>query len=290
MGILQLVLVVLGMLYLVVAVCSLLRLFKVAMSQSAIKISISFYSGMLIASIARAISLCLIGGNILAEDKIDIFTKMIAYLLIVIPDMLNVCVYLFLIWYFYANFILSHINIANDLRLFMKDDIPKISDKTYTMLYVILPAYLVTFSIICILTLCDKLEDETLFIINSYFDLITPVLFIAYYFFLLLKFSGRPYINDNLKMQVRRIFIIVLIWSVSRMVTGVIGIISIKSLINSLIAEYKQKMNDILYTTLIICYFVISEFVPDYFALDHDFMMTYIQAENQVEEVIVRYF
>ena len=39
-----------------------------------------------------------------------------------IPDLLNICVYLLLVWYFFANFIYSHINLANDMNLFMRDD------------------------------------------------------------------------------------------------------------------------------------------------------------------------
>ena len=48
--------------------------------------------------------------------------------------------------------------------------------------------------------------------------MITPVLFIAYYIFLLVKFSGRPYINENLRQQVSRILRVVFVWSIARLV------------------------------------------------------------------------
>lgn len=216
MEILQIILILLSIIYIMITIGSLHRLCKVSTSQSAIKISISFYSGMLIASTARAITLFLISINILKDE--ENFLRLFYYLIIVIPDMLNVCVYLFLVWYFFANFILSHINLANDLRLFMKNDSPVIQGKTYTLLYIMIPAYAISFGLFSIFALFQVINEDTLFLINSYFNLITPFFFVGYYIFLLIKFSGRPYINENMKMQIRRILIIVIIWSLARLV------------------------------------------------------------------------
>jgi hypothetical protein len=223
MGILQIILILLSIIYLGISIGSLHRLCKVSTSQSAIKISIAFYSGMFIATTARAITIYLVSINIIpkSQDYQDkTFLRLFFYLMVVIPDMLNVCAYLFLVWYFFANFILSHINLANDLRLFMKNDNPMIQDKTYTLLYIMLPAYVISFGLFSLLALFDMIGAGTLFLINSYFNLITPFVVFGYYVFLLLKFSGRPYINDNMKMQVRRILIIVVTWSLARMVTN----------------------------------------------------------------------
>jgi hypothetical protein len=62
------------------------------------------------------------------------------------------------------------------------------------------------------------LANDAFFKINSYFNMLTPVLFIAYYIFLLVKFSGRPYINENFKHQVSRILRVVFVWSIARLV------------------------------------------------------------------------
>jgi len=221
MEILNIILIILSVFFIVIAIASLHRLCKVSTSRSAIKISISFYSGMFIASAARAISLSLISINVIPKTDTDeekSILRLFYYFMVVIPDMLNVCVYLFLIWYFFANFILSHINLANDIRLFKKDDIPAISTKTYTLLYIMIPSYVLTFSLLCLLTFMGSISEDTLLLINSYFSLITPFLFLGYFIYVLLKFSGRPYINDYMKMQVRRIFIIVVIWTLARLV------------------------------------------------------------------------
>jgi hypothetical protein len=221
MAILQFALIALGLFYSVVSVYSIIRLIKVSRTKHSIKVSIAFYSGMFVASVLRAFTLYIIGGLKILPSKDDPDSqalRIFIYMMIIIPDMCNVCVYLFLIWYFFAHLILSHINLANDLSLFSKVDEPTISGKTYTLLYIMIPLYFVVFLIVNLLTYTNDINNEALYIINSYFNLFTPVLFIGYYIFLLIKFSGRPYYNDNLKSQSRKILMIVIIWSVARMV------------------------------------------------------------------------
>jgi hypothetical protein len=220
MGILQFALIALGLFYSVVSVYSIIRLIKVCRTKHSIKVSIAFYFGMLVASVMRAFTLYIIGINtISSKDSPDSQAlRIFIYMMIIIPDMCNVCVYLFLIWYFFAHLILSHINLANDLSLFSKVDEPTISGKTYTLLYIMIPLYFIVFLIVNLLTYTNDINNEALYIINSYFNLFTPVLFLGYYIFLLIKFSGRPYYNDNLKSQSRKILFIVIIWSVARMV------------------------------------------------------------------------
>jgi hypothetical protein len=86
------------------------------------------------------------------------------------------------------------------------------------MLYVILPAYVVAYILMCILTLYEVLGENTLYIINSYINISTPILSMIYYIFLLVKFSGRPYISETLKLQVFNILRVVMVWCVARLV------------------------------------------------------------------------
>jgi hypothetical protein len=97
--------------------------------------------------------------------------------------------------------------------------VPTISKKTYKILYFILPGYLVLYSTLCVLTIFKVLEIDALFLGNSIINLVTPVLFASYYIFILLKFSGRPYISDTLRTQSNRIFKVVIIWSLTRLVS-----------------------------------------------------------------------
>jgi hypothetical protein len=122
MDILQFALLALGLFYIIISIVSVIRFWKVFSSKSAIKISLGFYTGMFICSILRSISLYFISINLVPEQNLNDYKYAIfIYLLIIIPDMVTVCVYLFLAWYFYANFMLSHVNIAGDLNIFMNN-------------------------------------------------------------------------------------------------------------------------------------------------------------------------
>jgi hypothetical protein len=205
--------------------------------------------------------------------------------------MIDTCVYLFLIWYYFANFILSHINLANDLLLFSaeSEDIPKLKMKTYTLLYIIVPSYFACFVIVSCLSFNDLISKETLYVINAIFSLITPILFFAYYIFLLLKFSGRPYINEVLKKQNKKILIIVTIWSIAHLLRGIFGIVTGGSYFDKILKDLKNYSNEISYLIFTIAYFAVSGFIPDLFALDYTFMMTYIQKESLVEDEYISY-
>jgi hypothetical protein len=286
MGILQFALVALGLFYLVIAIYSILRIIKVSTSKNRLNISIAFYAGMLIASLSRSITLYLISINVISNNPKDTESRSIfVYTMLIIPDMANICVYLFLIWYFYANLILSHINLANDISLFTHNDEPTISRKTYLILYIMLPVYFIVFVIVCALTFAEVINDESLFLINSCFSVATPILFLGYYIFLLIKFSGRPYYGDSYKYQIRKILIIVIIWSVSRFVSGILGLVVSGNFIENIIKDFPNKSNDMLYSVTILVYFLVTEYIPDFFALDFSFMMTYIKiVEAPVEE------
>lgn len=287
MGILQFSLIALALFYILITIYAMIRLYKILSRKNIIKISIAFYSGMVIASVSRAVTLYLININMITPEQQDEIGKtalnIFIYLMIVIPDMLNVCVYLFLAWYFYAHFILSHINLANDLSLFLKNDTPTIKNKTYVLLYTVLPTYVLVFSIICILSFTTAINNDTLYKTNAYFNAITPVLLLAYYIFLLIKFSGRPYINDKLKFQNRKIFLIVIVWSLARIVTGILGLAS-GGFFRSIIIDFNINSENVAYSVKILVYFIISEFIPDLFALDYSLMMTYLKQDEVIDD------
>jgi hypothetical protein len=129
MEILPFSLIALSIFYAIVAIVAVLRFFKVLRSKSAIKISTAFYITMFIAAVARAVSLVLIAINMEPDQEKESYFLIFIYLMIIVPDMTNVCLYVFLVWYYYANFMLSHVNIANDLSIFMQNGIYKFNAK-----------------------------------------------------------------------------------------------------------------------------------------------------------------
>lgn len=266
---------------LILFIMALVRLYRICTTKNSLKISYSFYASMLFATLSRSLCFYFMSGYL--EPQYGLwFVDTLLYLLIVIPDMLNICVYMFLVWYFYANYILSHIHLANDLNLFMRIDNPTISSKTYRLLFLIIFVFIIASVVICLLTVFEVLQKETLFSINSIFNMSCPFLFMAYYSFLTIKFSGRPYINEKLKTQVHRILIVVIIWSVARLSAGILGVVLSTSFINAIIQDKPSNQNNIGYVLKIMVYFVLTEFIPDFMSLDYTFMLTYIRENNRL--------
>jgi hypothetical protein len=76
---------------------------------------------MIIAALTRGISLYLISSKLIfiSDKQSNIITLL--YVMIIFPDMLYICVYIILIWYYLASFLIAHVNLANDIMLFLKD-------------------------------------------------------------------------------------------------------------------------------------------------------------------------
>lgn len=120
MEILQFSLISCGIFYAIICIFSILRYFRVYKSKNKVtNVSLFFYISMVIAALARGISLYLISSHLDEEKKNDL--ELFIYLMIIFPDMLNICVYIILLWYYLATFIMAHVNLANDLKLFLKD-------------------------------------------------------------------------------------------------------------------------------------------------------------------------
>ncbi len=67
------------------------------------------------------------------------------------------------------------------------------------------------------------------------------------------------------------------------------GISIDKNLFDSLINDFEKYARDVLHSMILFIYFLVSEFIPDFFALDYSFMMTLIVKDQSIknEEVIV---
>lgn len=122
MEILQFSMISCGIFYLIICIFSVLRFFRVYKHKSKVtNISLFLYLSMIIAALARGTSLYLISFNLGEQKDKNDDLELFVYLMIICPDMLNICVYIILLWYYLASFIMAHINLANDLKLFLKD-------------------------------------------------------------------------------------------------------------------------------------------------------------------------
>ena len=114
-------------------------------SKSIYKICIPFYLVMLISALIR-------GGKLIACDLLKNNLTRFFYFILGTPDMFFMCAYLILVWHFLNQYIINHINLANDKNIF-NDDVPEIKKKINYVLYFLLPIYSIIFFIFSFLQL-----------------------------------------------------------------------------------------------------------------------------------------
>jgi hypothetical protein len=118
--IIALAFVCLAILFYLLAIISLFRLYKAATSHIITRLGIAFYVALFITIITRAIAFTLI-----ADDNISIGTKkyneIFVTIMVAFPEMLNISVYLFLCWFYFSTFIESYVLSANDLKIFLNE-------------------------------------------------------------------------------------------------------------------------------------------------------------------------
>jgi hypothetical protein len=50
---------------------------------------------------------------------------------------------------------------------------------------------------------------------------------------------------------------------------------------NNIFGQFEDNANNVAYAIGVMVYFVITEYIPDFFALDYTFMMTYIKRDSE---------
>ena len=74
------------------------------------------------------ISALIRGGKLIACDLLKNNLTRFFYFILGTPDMFFMCAYLILVWHFLNQYIINHINLANDKNIF-NDDVPEIKKK-----------------------------------------------------------------------------------------------------------------------------------------------------------------
>ena len=239
-------------------------------SKSIYKICIPFYLVMLISALIR-------GGKLIACDLLKNNLTRFFYFILGTPDMFFMCAYLILVWHFLNQYIINHINLANDKNIF-NDDVPEIKKKINYVLYFLLPIYSIIFFIFSFLQLRKIISNEFFFVIISAMDIFSPFNFIFFYIFLSCKFSGRPYKDNNRSNKILNyILFICIYWSISRVLIGVTILIIIKYFIS--------KFKDLEHLEFKICigiiiYFIIIEIIPYYFSVGSELSKTFEKNES----------
>ena len=279
-GLINLALLFLSLLYLFFAIISLLLIIKLIRSKDSLyNISYFFYSGLLLTTIFRTINLIIISfKNDDVQNSIFLFN-----ILVLLPDMLFTCFFFILVWHALIHYIVSHINVANDTNLYLStnDDDPKIKKKIYYVLYIIMPFYLIGFSILYIFNYYDIIKLTSFMMILAIVNIVSPIsILIINYFFFIFKFSGRPYKDEQSKNETKYIIYIAIGFGVARVVSG--GVELFLKFILKDIKEIKNLNDDLWKIFLLFAYFCLTELLPIYFISGNDFYKTFIYEKNEI--------
>ena len=279
-GYIKLALLFLSLLYFFFAILSFLLTIKLIRSKESLyNISYFFYSGLLFTTIFRTINLIIISfKNNDVQNSNFLFN-----ILVLLPDVLFTCFFFILVWHALIHYIVSHINVANDtnLSLSTSDDDPKIKKKIYYVLYIIMPFYLIGFSILYIFNYYDIIKFNSFIMIFAIVNIASPFLIlIINYFFFKIKFSGRPYKDEQSKKETQYIINIAIVFGVARVVSG--GVELFLKFILKDINEIKKLNDDLWKIFLLFAYFCLTELLPIYFISGNDFYKTFIHKKNLI--------
>lgn len=281
MEILLVTLAILSLFYGFFSFIAVFRLVKILSEKTVYKISYSFYVAMIFSSLARAGTFLMI-----LFDPVKVYiqgNRKIGYLILAIPDMVYVCVFLTLIWHCLTQYIISHINVANDLNVFMNEDVPSMKKKTNYVLYGVIPAYVIAFIIISIVYNFVTVNDNNVILkIEGSISIVTPFIFLGYYIFINVKFSGRPYKRKK-EDTVNHVLFVSSLWSCERIAIGIFNIVI--TLVKYDFIEKIDFIDNPWACMGVVGFFIVTEFVPLYFALDFGMMKTFIQSENTANSV-----
>ena len=264
---------ILNLFYVVFVIISIYRFFRLIFNPNKTKISILYYIGLLGVSIGRVITFSFMA-------FMEIVNKEYFYLAVTVPEMIYLCECLVLLWHFLSNYISSRINVSDDIEVFSNEDVPKIQIIINYVIYLMHPFYIGIFICISILNIFNKLSNKSFSRIMVGFNFLTTAIAIGFYIFLLIKLSGRPYKDINNKNNTNKIFLVIIIWMISRIINGVVEIIVYKNYSITFIYNELIKNENAKNAIMVISYFIVIEFIPLYFALDSSIYSTFVTKKD----------
>ena len=250
-----------------------------------VKVWILFYISIFFSLLVRAGSLVYTGLTLDSDEQKNDVTDLYNFseLFNAIPYMAYLISYFLIIWHYLIYYIRAHINLANDRNLFT-EDVPNLTKKTIIMMFIVFPLFFVVFIVLSVLAIIRIINESILIKTVSYFNIFSPCILLGNYIFLNVKFSGRPYRDEFFKKNVKRIIKISIIWSLTRIISGIIYLIFNITDLKSFIIDEEAAKSDNQYKTiniiLIFVFFILLEILPIYFSLEHNFAKTFIREEQ----------
>lgn len=268
----QITFIILLILYTANILLIIYHFIKLILSKLKQKVIYLFYTSLLIALLSRVVSssLSYLLSNRLYDSSYSSILKYTFQVLTFIPDLTYCLVLIFLLWIFFNTFIISHISLAGDYNHKQKSII-----LTNYYIYSAIIIYTIGFITALVLSLLKIFSDEMFITINSVFNLGFPFLAAVFYTHLICKYSGCPYTNEDFKSQVKKMYFIVIVWIVSRITSGIIGITYLKSLINAFVINtINDKEGGVFDIAMLALYIIICEILPCSLSLNNDILQT----------------
>ena len=251
------------------------------------RIWIPIYIFLFFCNLIRGGSLVFFGLTLNPEKK----NEQTQEVLMSTPYMFYLILYLLLIFHYLIYYINAHINIANDRNIF-NNEIPILTKKTIILLILVFPIFIIVFILMSIFALFSIIAQWTLIKMISIFNIASPSILIIYYVFLNFKFSGRPYKDEYYKKNTRIIVRICILWSATRIISGIIYLaLKLKDLRSLIYDELLEGGNDGKTVNIIIIFifFIVLEIFPIYFSLEHNLAKTFIKEEqSQSNDLLIQ--
>ena len=274
--------IIMAILYCILSFTFLWKFYTFLSSKFKLKSSIGFYIAILFALVSRSVTFTIIYFTESWNVSTTVETKYSTLLvfLLIFPDLIFMCVYLFFIWNFFLSFLYCHINLAEDIYYNENNylsDYSKQNKKTDIGTYILMGLYILCFIILLILDNYDIIANNFLPVINGLFSLIIPILAIVYYIYLSIKFSGSPFKNEKLKSMLFKSFLVCIFWTISRITGGILVLLKSKFYIQQVL-EVIYSISDKEFVTSI--FFAISllitELIPSLLTLNQNVIQFYI--------------
>ena len=246
------------------------------------KIWIPLYISLFFCAIIRGGSLVYFG---LTLDSENINAQEV---LMSSPYMVYLFLYLLLIFHYLIYYINGHINLANDRNIWNKE-IPNLTKKTIIILFIVFPIFVIVFILMSVFALFEIIAQWTLIKMISIFNIASPGILLTYYIFLNVKFSGRPYKDPIIKENTLIILRICILWSATRIISGIIYLALKITDLRSLIYDELLKSGSEGKTVniiLIFIFFIVLEIFPIYFTLEHNLAKTFFKEEHENEALL----
>lgn len=219
----QLIFIILGTIYIIVAVYSTFRLSFIRKFAKDWYLAKYFYILLVVENILSSAWFFLLG--LFEQLQLDSAqgkdSRRIFWCLILIPDALFLITFLILAWQLLKLFIEGHSNTSDEIYL------PDMRTKGigYRVLIMFLSSYLIVEAILITLYVVAVIDFYSvslqLSIINILIAGITVILFVV----MTLMFSGNTYINREYKLKTNIVAKSVLIWSILKIIRGTAGLI-----------------------------------------------------------------